>query len=114
MSSAMDFEEKNCRSCKERNSCQEVYRKLGQSDTPPVTKSVILAFLLPLLIFIAVLFIAEKLLKQRIKADWAVVFISFLTALLVTFIYVLLAKSVVKKGGRKPICKNGKNGNTGS
>lgn len=93
----MDFKEKNCRSCKDRQSCRDVFRSLGQSDAPPVALKAIIAFLLPVLIFIASLFIADKLLKQLIKADSLAMILGFVGALFVTFIYILCVRPFFKK-----------------
>lgn len=44
--------DQNCKKCPHGNKCSEVYRKIGESGCQPVTTSVSIAFLLPLVVFI--------------------------------------------------------------
>ena len=42
-----------CKDCGSRDTCKEVYRQVGHSPSPPATKPVIVAFGIPLVVFIA-------------------------------------------------------------
>jgi len=53
-----------CKSCQHQNTCEDVYRRLGHSQAPPVTSKVIIAFVLPLLTFIVVLALADGVFKH--------------------------------------------------
>ena len=48
--------------------CVEIYKLLGRSKGPPVALKVIIAFLAPLVIFIAAAVIAEKIFGDRISS----------------------------------------------
>ena len=53
-----------CQICGRRNSCQGVYRRLGSLEGPSVTLKVILAFLIPVLVFIVTLAAFEWMLRS--------------------------------------------------
>lgn len=89
-------EDNKCQSCPERQSCKEVYRQLGQSEGPPVTLNVVIAFVLPLVIFITCLAAGLAIVK-KINQNLPAAPISLAIALLVTALYVVLASLIVKK-----------------
>ena len=61
-----------CKDCGSRDTCKEVYRQVGHSPAPPATKPVIVAFLIPLLVFIASFAAAERFLwAVTAHAAWA-------------------------------------------
>lgn len=53
-------EQDKCQGCMQRHDCREIYGKLGVSDGSSVALSVVAAFLVPLLLFIAFLVVFEK------------------------------------------------------
>jgi len=55
-------QQKFCQTCEQKGDCRKIYRTLGDSKSPSVTAQVVLAFLLPLLIFIMTLGGVEKIL----------------------------------------------------
>jgi len=78
-----------CQECSQKDSCRQVFAKLGNAEGPSVALKSILAFLLPLVIFIAALAIFEKIIQKNTG-------ISFLLAVGLTAIYVLVVWSVSK------------------
>ncbi len=90
-------EQEFCHTCKQKNDCRNVYRKLGNTESPPVTSKVILAFLLPLLVFIVSLGISERILTSVINAGHILAALSFLLALLFTFACIVLTR-MIRKG----------------
>ena len=42
-----------CQQCNQRQDCGQVYEQLGKIEGPSVVKKVVLAFLLPLVVFVA-------------------------------------------------------------
>ncbi len=44
-----------CRDCDQENQCQEAYRRLGDTKSPSVALKAVVAFLLPLIVFIVLL-----------------------------------------------------------
>jgi len=94
------FEKKFCEECGQRHSCQELYRQLGNSKSPSVVFKVVVAFLMPLVVFIAALAAFEKILAGTISGKELRTGLSFMLALGVTFIVVgcsLLARRKNKK-----------------
>jgi len=82
-------EEKFCQDCDQRQNCREVYQKLGKTKGPSVVFNALAAFLLPILVFIASLAAFEAIFG---KAG-----LSFLFALSVTFICILMMKAIKSK-----------------
>ena len=85
-----------CQTCKDKADCRKIYRELGKSTSPSVAAQVVLAFLLPLLVFIMTLGISERLLTGAIEKGPVLTAASFLLALLVTFACIVIIKAVRK------------------
>jgi len=61
-----------CKDCGSRETCKEVYRQVGHSPAPPATRPVIVAFGIPLMVFIACFAAAERALwTVTAHAAWA-------------------------------------------
>mgnify|MGYP006886001191 CR=1 FL=1 len=45
----------SCEGCSHAHDCKKVYEHLGSMDSPPITREVLVAFLLPILVFTAAL-----------------------------------------------------------
>jgi len=78
-----------CQECSQKESCQQAFEKLGNAKGPSVAIKSILAFLLPLVIFIAALAVSEKIFQKNAG-------ISFLLAAGLTALYILIVWSVSK------------------
>ena len=95
---------KLCENCDYRHSrgncCMDIYQRLGQTKGPSVVSKVLLAFLLPLLMFITSLVLASYILSIFKIEDYMKTLSSFLTALAVTFIFVLLIRVFNRKHGK--------------
>ena len=96
-----------CRDCSQADKCQDVYRKLGKAEGPSVALKVVAAFLLPLVVFIATLAVFKGIWANAgvgvsqeaqngglMNAEELRTAISFLLALAVTFIFILIIKKV--------------------
>ena len=94
-------EDSKCQGCPERQSCKEVYEQLGQSESPPVTLNVFIAFVLPLVIFIGCL-ASGLAIVRKINPELPATPISLAAAVVITAIYVVLASLIVKKRNKKP------------
>lgn len=77
-------QQKFCQECNQRHNCREVYRQLGKAEGSSVAFKVVVAFLLPLVVFIAALAVSEKILAGIINSKKAQTVLSFLLALAVT------------------------------
>ena len=77
--------------------CIDIYQQLGQTKGPSVVGKVLLAFVLPLLLFIGSLILAEYLLSAFMTEGSRKTFIAFLAALVVTFVFVQLIRIFTRK-----------------
>jgi glucan phosphoethanolaminetransferase (alkaline phosphatase superfamily) len=93
-------QEKFCEGCDQSSKCQEIFRKLGSIKGPSFTLKVIVAFLLPLIVFIVSLAIFERVFARSIGAEGLRTVISLLMATLVTFVFILGIKLIGKRIGR--------------
>jgi len=53
-----------CAGCLSKDSCEQVYEKLGNAGTLGVAKAIIMAFLLPLVVFTASIVFFERFAAQ--------------------------------------------------
>ena len=94
-----------CQDCHQRHDCQEVYRRLGSAESPPVVFKVIVVFLTPMVIFIASLAVFEFFFadilgvalnssqgSDSIGTQKLQTLLGFLSALFVTFICMFIIK----------------------
>ncbi len=86
-------ETNNCSGCDHKDRCGHVYETLGRSKGPNVAWKVILAFLMPILVFILSLAGANRLLQNRFEGK-ALIAAAFLAALTVTLAAVVLVRQV--------------------
>ncbi len=91
---------KFCQQCNQRHKCQEVYRQLGKTEGPSVVFKVVVAFLLPLMVFIGALAAFEGILAGAINSKEMRTALSFLLALPVTFAVVLIIKVINRQVGK--------------
>jgi hypothetical protein len=88
------LQEKLCQGCYQRHQCQKVYQQLAKAQGASVVLKVLAAFLLPLIVFIGALVAFEKILPAVIISEKLQTALSFLMALLVTFLTILIIKAV--------------------
>lgn len=81
-----------CSNCEHKDRCKDAYRKLGKSKSPSVLSKVILAFLIPILIFIVALAAGDNLLVKFGFSENLKTAASFILAILAVFLYLLLIK----------------------
>jgi len=85
-------EQKFCENCGQKHDCQWIYKKLGGFTGPSIALRVVLAFLTPMLIFIISLAASQEILARFITKKSLLTTSSFLLALSVAFVCVLIAK----------------------
>jgi uncharacterized membrane protein len=90
-------QEKFCEGCDQNNKCREIYRKLGNVKGPSIALKVIVAFLLPLVVFIVSLAVFERVFANSIGTEGLRTAISLLAAFVVTFVFILIIKVIVKR-----------------
>ena len=94
-----------CSGCGQKDTCQQAYEKIGKAQGPSVAWKAIVAFLVPIGVFIGGLGGSQWLLRGRFEGKTLILF-SFLLALCLTLLVVLviravscpLKKNTVKKG----------------
>jgi len=91
------FQQKFCQECNQKRNCKEVYQQLGKADSSSVVFKVVVAFLLPMVVFIAALAIFKAILAGTIDSKEAQTALSFLLALSMAFAVVLVIKAINKK-----------------
>jgi uncharacterized membrane protein len=88
---------KSCHECEQKHKCQEIYQQLGKSEGPSVALKSVVAFLLPLLVFIVSLAVFERILAGTTDIKGLRIALDFLLALLVTLITMLIIKAISKR-----------------
>lgn len=86
-----------CRDCERRDKCQDVYKQLGRAKGVPIVCKAVIAFLLPIVVFIVSLMVCDKILAGITDTKGQRTLFSFLLALSVTFGCILVIKVI---GGR--------------
>ena len=81
----------HCSGCDHKDTCRTMYEQLGKADGPNVTWRVIVAFLVPIFVFIAALAGSQKLLKPHLD-EQLLTAASFGIAFFITFLSVLLIR----------------------
>ncbi len=89
--------ERWCEHCSQRQSCAEIYEKLGNHTGPSVVSKVVVAFLLPIMVFIASLAAFEHILAAAIEAKQLRTAVNFLLAVSVTVGLIVLARAVSRQ-----------------
>lgn len=82
-------QEKFCQDCDQKHDCQKIYEQLGNVKGPSVVFKVIVAFLLPVVVFIVSLAVFEEILAKAVNTEELQTLLSFLISLLITFIFVV-------------------------
>lgn len=90
-----------CHTCNQKHDCKKVYEHLGNIEGPSIVVKVLLAFLLPLVVFIASLAIFERILDGAVNSAAARSAVSFLLALLAAFVCILITRRACKHPGHK-------------
>ena len=93
-------QEKFCEGCEQSDKCQEVYRKLGNIKGTSLALKFVVAFLLPILIFIVSLFVFERIFERVTHTKGLQTLVSFLTAFLVTFGFILIIAIITRRIGK--------------
>ncbi len=90
-------EQEFCEDCKQKHDCQEIYKQLGDVEGPSVVIKVIVAFLLPLVVFIVSLAVFQEIFVRAISSQRLQAALSLLLAFLVTFVCILIVRVIRKR-----------------
>jgi Mn2+/Fe2+ NRAMP family transporter len=83
-----------CPNCVHSETCQTVYRRLGNQSGPSVAAGAFAAFLLPLLVFIVVLAVSQKILPNFLNNETYQILVALLLAVSISFVAVLLIRGL--------------------
>lgn len=89
-----------CDNCNQKHSCGSIYHQLGNAKGPSVVVRVVIALLLPLVVFIISLAAFEEIFAKNISSQPLQTALSLLSALLVTFICILITRVISKRLGQ--------------
>lgn len=95
-----------CKGCLQKHDCRSAYEQLGKSSGASVVLKVILAFLLPLIVFIVSLAVSVRVLTGVIGVEKLQTVVSLLPALLATFVCIFIIRTINKRLISKPIIKH--------
>jgi hypothetical protein len=95
-----------CNDCIQKHDCRSAYEQLGKFSGASVVLKVILAFLLPLIVFIVSLAVSERVLAGVIGVEKLQTVFSLLPALLATFVCIFIIRMINKRLIFKPVIKN--------
>lgn len=90
-------DEKFCQGCHQKHRCQEVYEHLSHVRGSGIVFKVILAFLLPIAVFIGCLAAFEEILAGVIQSKETQTVISLVLALIVSCAFVFITR-VINRG----------------
>ncbi len=87
-------EQNICEDCEQKHDCQRIYEQLGDVEGPSVVIKVIVAFLLPLVVFIVSLAAFQEIFVRAISNQHLQTAMILLLALLVTFVCILIVRMI--------------------
>jgi hypothetical protein len=90
-------DEDKCEGCQSRDSCKEIYKLIGSGKGPSVTVRVLIAFVMPLAVFIAALIISENILASKLDPEAAITALSLIIAVITSALAVLIVRALLKK-----------------
>ncbi len=86
-----------CSNCPQSRNCRSVYERLSGMTGPSVALRAVLAFLLPLIVFIIALAVSKSILVGIIKNQGLQTLLSLVSAGGAGFICILVAKSIMRR-----------------
>lgn len=95
-----------CDKCGQKASCREVFRRLGKAEGRFIVCNVLLAFVLPLVVFIAALAAAQQFLAKYIDSAGLRAAVALLAAIVVATACVTIVRMIGKWLGRKLKCRD--------
>lgn len=87
-------QENLCSECSQTRDCKAVYRQLAGAEGSCVVTKVLVAFLLPIAVFIGALAVFDYALTQVVSSDKGRIALSFLLAAGVSFVCILITRAI--------------------
>jgi riboflavin transporter FmnP len=85
---------RSCGRCSEKSRCREVFRQLGEAQGKSIIPSVLLAFVLPLLIFVAGLAVSLEVLAKYVESVGFRTAFALVLAIVASAVFVAIVKIV--------------------
>jgi hypothetical protein len=101
-------QENFCSECPQSHDCKTVYEQMGNSQGPNVVRKVLVAFLLPIAVFITALALFDHVLAGAITGKNIRTAAVFALAAGSSFIYIMIARAVNARSAKRRILKEGK------
>ena len=89
-----------CGNCNQKHNCGSIYHQLGNIKGPSVVVKVVIAFLLPLVVFIFSLAAFQEIFTKTINNQLIQTALRMVLALLVTFSCILIVRVINKRLGQ--------------
>lgn len=96
-------EEKFCEGCPQAHDCKSAYGMLGNFKGPSVVTKVIVAFLLPILVFIVVLGISGHMMRVGVRSENLRIAASSMLAGGASIICVLVSRAILSWKSKKRV-----------
>jgi hypothetical protein len=93
-------QQKFCDHCEYKSSCSETFSRLGSVQGPSVVKKVLVAFAMPIFVFIAVLVVSQQALEKYIKIEGLRTAAGFLLAFFAAAVCVLISWLLGRRKGK--------------
>jgi len=93
-------EQQQCKRCRHKHECEQIYKKLGNSRGPSVVGQVLIAFALPMLFFIVALALFEQFLSGALASESVLTVVSFCAAITLTLVSITVIKALSKRVGK--------------
>jgi hypothetical protein len=93
-------EQEFCDNCNQKHNCGSIYHQLGNTNGPSVVVKVVVAFLLPLVVFIISLAAFQEIFTKTIGSQHMQTVLSMVSALLITFSCILIVRVIIKRLGQ--------------
>ena len=89
-----------CENCIQKHNCSSIYQQLGNTQGPSIVSKILIAFVLPLVVFITSLGIFEEIFGKKISSQNLQTILSLLLALFMTFFCILITRLINKRFGQ--------------
>lgn len=97
--------DKKCSSCKDSHNCSAVYGQIGNAKGPSIAFKTIIAFPLPIIIFIVALAVCESWLKSVFDDKFFPSAIGALVALIAVVVYICTVRLFLNRRSKADCAK---------
>ncbi|MHC4159979.1 MAG: hypothetical protein ACYSSO_12965 [Planctomycetota bacterium] len=93
-------QQKLCQDCSQNHDCKELYDQLGHAKGPSIALKAVIAFLLPLAVFIGALAVFETFSNRTLNEGHLHVLLDFLLAISATLTVIISINVINRKLGK--------------